>query len=145
MKFLSRKDRWLSVIIWFSIILIVVSGLAPFFSQEIPGVVTTILLIIMWGMAGLMIWMWMGTYYVIEDDHLLIRFGPVSKRLPYQIIRKVNQTRSVLSSFALSTRRLEIHYNRYDLLYISPEEEERMLELLRERCPHAEFISDINR
>lgn len=145
MRFPSRKDRWLAVIIWFSIILIVICGLAPFFAEEIPDSVTIILLIIMWGMAALMIWMWMGTYYVLEDDHLLIRFGPVSKRLPYAKIRKINQTRSVLSSFALSTRRLEIRYNRFDLVYISPEEEDRMLELLRERCPHAEFVSDINR
>lgn len=65
-------------------------------------------------------------------------------RIRYEDIRKVSRTQSVLAAPALSTQRLEILYRRYDIAHISPDDEDKMLELLQERCPQAVFESDSN-
>jgi len=138
-SFKSRKDAWLRVIIWLSNLLLLVSGIAPLLKDQVPTPGNILLLIIMWGTACFLSWMWLTMAYVLSEEHLLVRFGPFRKSIPYSSIRKVKRTTSILSSAALSTRRLEIHYNRFDLIHISPAEEERFLTRLRERCPQASF------
>jgi len=144
MVFHSHKDRWLSITMWSTILIMIVTGSITWFDSDIPFIASLIFFLIMWSTAIFLSWMWLTTCYVMHDDHLLIRFGPFKLRIPYEAIRKIKRTRSILSSPALSTRRLEIQYHRFDMTYISPADEERMLKLLRERCPRAQFDIDVN-
>jgi K+ transporter len=118
---------------------LLILGVLLLIDEDVPFAGGLILLIVMWGTAFFIMWMWQTTAYILENEHLLIRYGPFRHNIPYSNIRKVKRTVNFLSSAALSTKRLEIHYNRFDLIYISPEEEERFLSLLRERCPEASF------
>ncbi|WP_353936481.1 PH domain-containing protein [uncultured Brevibacillus sp.] len=59
------------------------------------------------------------------------------KTIPLQSITSVKPVTSIAASAATSTKRLEILYNKYDLIYISPLEEDAFLAEVQSRCPGA--------
>lgn len=73
--------------------------------------------------------------YVLEDDHLVVRFGVVRRRIPYSQIRAVQPTRNLLSSPALSLNRLWIQTGKGPLhaVMISPKRRELFLSTLSRR------------
>ena len=60
--------------------------------------------------------------YVIAGDRLLIKSIGFNSNIPVQAIRRIEQTNSFLASPAASLDRLEIVYNRYDSVLISPQD-----------------------
>ena len=79
------------------------------------------------------------TYYVIEGGNLKIRSGFIY-RLDVEIstIRKINESNSILSSPATSLDRLEIIFNKYDSVLISPKEKAAFIKMLLEINPNIE-------
>lgn len=77
--------------------------------------------------------MMMTTDYTIDGDRLLVRSGFVVRLcIEIESINKITETRSFISSPALSLDRLEIHYNKYDSILISPRQKQTFInELLR--------------
>lgn len=144
MVFRSKQDGWLKFLVWTTILVTFVVGISVWFDPSIKPVGSIIFTLIMWSFAIFMAWLAMSTAYIVKEDHLLIRSGPFKMRIRYEDIRKVSRTQSVLAAPALSTQRLEILYRRYDIAHISPDDEDKMLELLQERCPQAVFESDSN-
>ncbi|MGG5601035.1 MULTISPECIES: PH domain-containing protein [unclassified Myroides] len=64
------------------------------------------------------------TYYEIDptQNNLHIKGGIcVTKNIPIQSIRKIEESKSTVSGPALSNQRLEIWYNTFDSILISPE------------------------
>jgi hypothetical protein len=135
-KFVPKRDLWLSIVIWLSVIGLLAAGLSPIF-QEGAGVIggTTIFLICV-SFAVFMAWLWCATYYVLSDSELFIRCGPVTKSIPFDTIAKAKPIRSWVSSAATSSRRVEIHFGKYDFIHISPLDQETFLTELKKRCPH---------
>ncbi|WP_232223917.1 PH domain-containing protein [Anoxybacteroides tepidamans] len=84
------------------------------------------------------LWMWLTTYYVLDNDRLIIKYGPFRKIIPLNAIRSVRKTSNPLSSPALSLKRLEIVYGLYHTVLISPKDRDAFIDLLRERCPNME-------
>jgi len=72
----------------------------------------------------LCIQLFLATYYAIERDMLTIHGGWLYKRkkIPIASIRKIEKTRTFVSAPAPSLDRLEIFYNRFDSVVISPED-----------------------
>lgn len=64
--------------------------------------------------------MYLNTNYTIENNDLIIRCGFYKKKLNISTIRKAEDTNNILSSPALSLDRLELFYNGYDSVIISP-------------------------
>jgi len=66
--------------------------------------------------------------YVIDDEYLLIRtkFFP-SQKVALQDIRKIEESNSILAAPAFSFDRLEILYNKYDSILVSPENKEQFI------------------
>lgn len=66
--------------------------------------------------------------YVIDDEYLLIRtkFFP-SQKVALQDIRKIEESNSILAAPAFSFDRLEILYNKYDSILVSPEDKEQFI------------------
>lgn len=60
--------------------------------------------------------------YVIEGDMLLIRSIGFRSSIPVRSIRRIEATNSLLASPAASLDRLEIIYNRYDSVLVSPKD-----------------------
>ncbi len=80
------------------------------------------------------LWGCLTTYYLFSDNHLIIRYGPFKKRIPLDTITSVKKTSNPLSSPALSLKRLEISYNTYDMVLISPKDREKFISILKEKC-----------
>ncbi|GGD89046.1 PH domain-containing protein [Paenibacillus nasutitermitis] len=136
MKFITRRDPWLSIVIWACVILMVFAGLSPFFNEGIGPIGGMILLILCLACAGFIAWLWVATSYVINDSELFIRTGPFKKSISFDSVKKAKPIRSWMSSMATSSRRVEIHYGSYDFVHVSPLDQEAFLMELRMRCPH---------
>ncbi|MGN7384458.1 PH domain-containing protein [Paenibacillus sp. SAFN-117] len=139
MKFVPRRDRWLSVVIWLSIAALVVAGLSPLFVDGAGVIGGTIILLVCFVFAISMVWLWCGTYYVITKSELFIRSGPFTKSIAFDSITKVKPVRSWVSSAATSSHRVEIEYGKYDVVHVSPLDQEAFIEELRTRCSRVQI------
>jgi predicted ABC-type exoprotein transport system permease subunit len=139
MKFFPKRDIWLSIVIWSCIIILFVAGLTPLF-QEGAGIVGgTLILLFCFVIAGFIAWLWIETYYILNEDVLFVRMGPITKSIPVSSITKVKSTKSWIASAATSSQRILIHYGRYDEIYISPLNEELFVAELKKLCPHLDM------
>ena len=69
------------------------------------------------------------TRYTFLDDHLLCQSLGFKKRIPYNALRKVEPANGFYAGWKMSTawKSLVIHYNKYDELLVSPENEEMFI------------------
>lgn len=69
--------------------------------------------------------LFMNTYYVIEGQKLHIKCGLFfSEAIEITSIKKITPTRLMMSAPAVSLDRLEILYNKFDSVLISPKDKE---------------------
>jgi hypothetical protein len=85
------------------------------------------------------VWTLLSTFYVVDSESLFVRSGPFRWNIPYSSIKSVRPSRNPLSGPALSFDRLEITYDGYSVLYISPKPREAFLTALRAHAPQASF------
>jgi len=77
------------------------------------------------------------TYYTINGNELYIRSGfIVNVTIDIATITKIESTNTILSSPALSFDRLEVFYNHYDSIVISPGDKAKFVEQLRRINPN---------
>ena len=141
MRFKSRKDWWLTIIIWGSVLVAIGSAgyglivkyatLLEFFIIILCAIVVPIF----------MLWFWFTTEYIIAENHLIIRCGPFKNKILLKNIKSVRKTKNPLSSPALSLRRLEISYDTYNSVLISPKNREEFIKTLTEQYPHIKELS----
>jgi hypothetical protein len=81
------------------------------------------------------------TYYVINNDHLFIRCGFFTTKIDLKSVRKISDSKDLISSPALSNDRLEIVYNKFDTILISPKEKTAFLSELKIANPDIEIKS----
>ena len=84
--------------------------------------------------------LFVNTYYVIEKEMLKIRAGFLYKLdLDIQQIKRIEETSSPLSSPAASFERLEIIYNKFDSVIISPKEKQLFIQDILQINPSIEI------
>jgi hypothetical protein len=90
--------------------------------------------------------MLLNTGYTITDDgSLKVRCGFfVNILIEVNMIRKIEATKSMLSSPALSLDRLEVFYNKFDSVIISPQNKEDFIVALQNINPAIEYIKKTN-
>jgi hypothetical protein len=76
-------------------------------------------------------WTFRSTYYVIENDTLVIRAAFLTWRVPVRDIRTVTPTHNPLSSPALSLDRLQIDYGNGKFILVSPKDKSAFIDALR--------------
>ena len=132
MRVKSKIDRWLSILISSAVCVMLASMLVIPENERLIGYsVGSISL-------AFILWIYFGTYYELREDYLYCRSGPFFEKIPYDKIKSVKLSNNLLSSMALSSKRIEIrqHGKGYftGTTYISPiSREEFMAELMR-RC-----------
>lgn len=132
MKYFSKIDWWISILIWMSV---GVSGwavwLIPANEQWIGWLMFSPLMV-------LMLLFLYNTYYVFEDDYLKCVLGVFPQKIYYQNIKSLKKTRNFLSSAALSAERIEIKEKNKGYImgttYISPKNRDEFFDELRMRC-----------
>ncbi len=115
--FKSKIDAWLLALL----ILSFLGGLIAVFlgSAEEVWIALPILLLTF----SFTFWFFVTTRYIVSDELLEVRSGPVSWSIPISEITSVEATRNPLSSPALSLDRLEIRYCGKSIL-VSPLDKE---------------------
>lgn len=126
MRFPSKKDLWLGVVVWGAAVFGVVTALIA--NDWISLGVT----VLVWGLVG---WIWFSTGYDVDGDTLHIHSGPLRQTIPVSEITRIRATRNPLASMALSLDRLEIRSSRRTTM-VSPEDKERFIRTLLERNPN---------
>lgn len=125
MKFRSKVDTWLILVLAVSAIVAVVT--AAIVGRQASGVSFLVLVAIVALGAALPIWILVSTAYVVERGTLRIRSGPFAWRIPISSITGIKPTRSPLSSPALSLDRLRVEYGAGKAIMISPADQQAFL------------------
>lgn len=82
-----------------------------------------------------------NTYYRIEKNILNVKSGVLyKKQIDIHSIYKIKEIKSFISAPALSTKRLEIFYNRFDSVMVTPKEEAEMIAALLKTNPDIEVV-----
>lgn len=121
LNFKSKKDIWLAVSIWGVIILMFFMMITE---QNIVVYIVGIL------NNALLLWLWFGTSYKIDDENLIVKSGPFKSTIDIKSIKKLRATKTLLAGPALSIDRIEIQYKRYDSVIVSPKEKNKFIESL---------------
>ena len=134
-KYKSKVDLWIAIIL----ILIVALGLfwvidsiffSPSENESIGLGISGILMI-------LSVIIFLPVNYTLLESQLLIRFGLFRYKIEYQDIKSVKRTFNLLSSPALSLKRIEIQYSKgIGFTLISPNHIESFIKDLSTKCPH---------
>lgn len=137
MRYWSRKDIPYTVIIW-GMIFLSVYHLSDAIRQSDYS---------FWSLAfplifgGSFVWIWFGTYYVITDDILHIRSGPLRWKFPIQAIKEVRKAKNIWASPVLSLDRLEIIHSE-SMIYVSPKDEKSFLDELARKNPNIHIVEE---
>lgn len=121
LNFKSKKDIWLAVSIWGVIILM-------FFMMITEQIIVVYIVGILNN--ALLLWLWFGTSYKIDDENLIVKNGPFKSTIDIKSIKKLRATKTLLAGPALSIDRIEIQYKRYDSVIVSPKEKNKFIESL---------------
>lgn len=131
MRVKSAVDWWLGCLLW----LVVLAMVRMLFSfpagEERIGYCVTIPFI------AFLLSLYFCTYYELREDHLFCRSGPFFERIPYDRIKSVKLSSSIVSGMALSLRRIEIRkHDSWPLgaALISPPDREQFMQSLLSRC-----------
>ena len=131
----SNVDLWIAIIL----ILVVVLGIFSIILSIFFG--TSVNESIGLGITGvvmiLSVLIFLPVNYTLLESQLLIRFGLFRHRINYQDIKSVKKTFNLLSSPALSLKRIEIQYSKgIGFTLISPNDIESFVKDLSIKCPH---------
>ena len=103
------------------------------YQQILPGVILILLVM------AFIIHMFLTTYYIVDSENLLIKCGFLfNQKISIDAISKISETKNPLSSPATSLDRLQIKYNKYGVVLISPAEKTNFIEALLAVNPHIE-------
>lgn len=140
MKFKSRKDWWLTFIVWLAMLIALGSGVYELIYHT-PKLLEFLAIFSLSVILPLFIlWMWLTTFYVIAENNLIIRFGPFKKQIPLDTINSVKKTMNPLSSPALSLKRIEIEYGQYNTILISPIDRDMFINILAKQCKDIKIL-----
>jgi hypothetical protein len=117
----SKRDWWLVLLLWVSVIGMVAAAIALWFEQAPLGLRAGLTAVLCFS-AVFVVWILYSTRYSFERDALVVRSGPFRWRVELDSIDEVVATRNALSSPACSLDRLRIRYGGSRMgIMISPE------------------------
>lgn len=97
-------------------------------------------ILILFSFTAFFIHLFLTTYYSIKKDILQIKSGIFyNLNIDIKTIRKITETNNIISSPAISLDRLEISYNKYDTVLISPKDKTTFLKMILEINPTIEI------
>ncbi|MFC3038871.1 PH domain-containing protein [Virgibacillus xinjiangensis] len=130
MYFPSKKDHWLTALMWG----IAVIGVA---TPLIRGYLSGAIFVLPFSL--LLLWFWFRTGYIIQNNLLIIRYGPIRLKVNIDQIIEIRKVKSIFAAPALSRHRLEIYSGRYNIVSVSPNQEKEFIDELIRQNPDLEI------
>ncbi|MDQ1145866.1 hypothetical protein QE429_002693 [Bacillus sp. SORGH_AS 510] len=141
MRFYSKKGIITGFLLWGTVLFLIGSFLfLPGGPEGMGETITAIVITTM--ISAFIIWIWFGTYYEIKREQLIVAGGPFRWKIDIMSMSSIRKTRNPLSSPALSLKRLEIRYGKWNIIFISPQHEVQFCQLIQKINP--KVIIDIN-
>lgn len=135
MAFPSKKDFWTLSLYIFTIIIC----LSPLFM----GAELNVLLFSV-PVAILLVWLWFTIGYAIENEFLIVYFGPIKMKVAVKDIKIIRKAKNPLLAPALSFDRLIIfHGTPLRMLNISPQNQQKFILRLLSMNPEIEIDENI--
>lgn len=137
MKFKCVKSVSFGIFLFFFSLLILFLAIAlPWYSGDIHSSTDLIPRILFASIIPLLgLWIWFGTYYVIDNEVLITRSGPMIFKIPIDLISVIRLNQKTIGGLwkpTTSWNSIQIEYNKFDSVFISPvDQEEFIAELLR--------------
>ncbi|MDR7210056.1 PH domain-containing protein [Flavobacterium piscis] len=130
-RFKSKIDIWLVLFLG-----VIFGGIAIKMAFDgVWGVLFFMSLVIIF-----IVHMFMTTFYIIEGEKLIIKCGfLINISIAVETIKKISETNNIMSSPALSLDRLEILYNKFDTVMISPKEKIKFIEAIQKINPEVKI------
>lgn len=132
MRTKSKIDFWFRVLIWGTVLIILVGIISDPQNGKTIGYAVGVSIICF------ILWIYFYTYYEFRDEYLYCRSGPFVEKIVYDKIKSVKFSKNMLSSMALSTKRIEIRQHGKGYItgttYISPVNREGFMMELISRC-----------
>lgn len=141
--FVSSKNIFSCAVLW-----IIALGLLIIIFIEKPEAEAPPIYIfntIMIGIISMIIWILLDTKYNINEEILYYYSGPFRGKININSIRKIEHHSGLIVPVtykpALDTKGLIIHYNSFDDIYISPNQEEIFIQELLKINPNIKVIN----
>ncbi|WP_255585119.1 PH domain-containing protein [Virgibacillus saliphilus] len=105
----------------------------PLLGVTIPAVNGEMLgFFIMLPLSLFLLWFWFRTGYKIEDEIIMVRYGPIKMKVPINNIQMIKKRKNPFTAPALSTDKLELVSGRFDVISVSPEDQEEFIKQILE-------------
>lgn len=83
--------------------------------------------------------LFLNTFYTVENEKLHVESGfLINISIDIQQIKKISETNTIMSAPAVSFDRLEILYNKFDTVVISPKEKLQFIQAIKKINPEVE-------
>ena len=140
MRFNSRKDRWVYILIFGSIAVMVIPVL-PLLSEGF-SLTAALLTLFVLSISALLLWLIYGTYYFIEEGFVKYRSGPLKGEIPIDSIHTLEKGKTLWVGYrpATATKGVIIRYNKYDEIYFSPDSNDQFVEELLKKKPEIKVV-----
>ncbi|WP_396170145.1 PH domain-containing protein [Flavobacterium sp.] len=139
-RFLSTKNTFTIAILW-GIVLFFVVMLALNFEKGNDPIIPMIIVALV---AVFVLWVLLDTRYVIKNNFLLYRSGPIRGRIDISKIKSIKHYSGlnvpVMLKPALDTKGFIITYNAFDDLFISPIQSDIFIAEMKKINPQIEVI-----
>lgn len=139
-RFLSSKNTFTILFLWAIVLFMVVVMYLGIKENEVTWMPVVILSLVI----GFLLWVIFDTRYVIKNEYLLYRSGPIRGRIAISKINKIKRHSGlyvpVTMKPALDTKGFIITYNTFDDLFISPIKSDIFLEELKKINPKIEIV-----
>jgi hypothetical protein len=122
----------------------------PRAAQTVPLTVAGCILPVL---GGLLLWAFLTSSYAIKPPYLVVRFGPVRRRIPLEALVEVIPRQTLFPpdwgwSLAWSLDRVCLHYRKKSgkmawTLTISPQDKGRFLRELKQACPALKIVRSL--
>lgn len=133
MRYDHKIDWWIAIMMLAPIVMFL--PLIPL----VPSEERYILWLSLFVTAGLIFPFFYG-YIELNEDNMIIRLGVFKQTIYYDNITGLKQTKNLISSMAMTTKRIEIiQQHKSNLLrktYIGPKDREEVMDELLRRCKH---------
>jgi hypothetical protein len=136
MRYKSAVDLWIKILVY--TVIAVMFGSSAMIPKEyiITGIIIAV------PATAFILWIRFGTYYEFREEYLYCKSGPFIEKIQYDKIKSVKLCRNMLSSMAMSSKRLEIRQHGKGYItgttLISPENRDDFLLQLKKKCRYLE-------
>ena len=131
MFFKSTKSTYFIVIVLIAVFGLLFGSFCQLFARNDLMVIIPFQLIC-WACIILLVWIYFKTYYQLTSEYLLYRTGPITGKIKIDRISEIITGKIAFANFKPATgiNGLILKYNRWDEIYISPENKDKFIEEL---------------